>query len=136
MDFWGFLVFTMVARVVVAIAHPNSPHKRFKKHPLSKLCRCKWVRMMSVQSFRVTWAPELGWPHLTYELSLPLPPSCNLHPNLGRKFQHFRHNAHIFLNVPSEVGSHWKVLGSKIDKGRDYLIGFGGLLCALFWVLF
>jgi hypothetical protein len=40
------------------------------------------------------------WAHLTYE-----PPSCILHPNLGRKFQHFQH-AHIFLNVPSEVGSH------------------------------
>jgi hypothetical protein len=31
--------------------------------------------------------------------------------------------------LQSEVGSHWKVLGSKIPpKGRDYLFGFGGLL--------
>jgi hypothetical protein len=40
MDFGVFEVFTMVA-TVGAIANPNFPHNRLKKHPLSKLCRCK-----------------------------------------------------------------------------------------------
>jgi hypothetical protein len=56
MDFWGFSFYhgsnphLPPPPPVGAIAHPNSPHKRLKNTPFSKLCRCKWVGMMSVQS--------------------------------------------------------------------------------------